>query len=745
MCTKIKIFSTNDIHGRFLGENDAIDFSRLATLKKKTSNSLLIDAGDATQGTPLAIAKMGQYPIEIMNDVGYDILTVGNHEFDNITKDKDKKCELDDIIEKFNGTYLAANLMNANGKNYIAEVKKDSDKGSYELRTVNGKNLLFIGIATPDMSMNTKRMEDFKISKLDEFASQIENIISGQKNKTTVDAVIIVSHLGIAENTTTSKMLAKKVSGIDLIIDGHSHDEYTKKESNGTYIVQTGCYGKKFSEITLEFSKDKKLTVSAKLHDKNYLKDYKQDSTVLTKLANLKKQLEKDFGQEWARSSICTLWGGALEEEKPYILKAVNIARYAETNLGQIVSEAMIQNTIIKRNEISPKNNVEYIVAGINGGGLRDSIAFDKPIRNYELFTVIPSPLNSVNESGYCVFKITLKQLKTILLNSVSALGYANGKLSCSGGKFLNVAGISFNVVYNENAKNKISISDEITLNRMMDYSKKSKTLSLTSDENKTILFCTTKYIASGGDGYTIFKDIKPVLSVNTALFQITGEYIYRRTGGYTLMADCVSKNISYSGFKFNKPSEYKILLTDINSARLKNQVVMVRFNKEKKDDVCRFLVSDNEGFIYVTPPNGNSILEIVILTGVNPKIKPDNLYCELYFHTYYMQKKNELTACCTKYEKKPYILEKLTTFSHKKISTGITHYSHFLNYIDHQNKICSFIIYDDEIYVLHYGRNEYFKEDYIKYIDNDGNKKTFSLSLNYKTWDGAKYLGIIV
>lgn len=292
----------------------------------------------------------------------------------------------------------------------------------------------------------------------------------------------------------------------------------------------------------------------------------------------------------------------------------MNIARYAETNLGQIVSEAMIQNAIIKRNEISTESNAEYIVAGINGDDLRDSIAFDKSIRNYELFKVMPSPLNSVNESGYCVFKITLEELKIILLNSVCTLGYANEKLSCSGGKFLN-----------ENAENKISISDAITLNRMTDYSKNSQTLSLTSDKNKTILFCTTKYIANGGDGYTIFKDKKPVLSVNTALFQITGEYIYRRTDGYTLMADCISKNILYSGFNFNKPSEYKILLTDINSAPLKNEVVMIRFNKEKTSDVCRYLLSDNEGFIYTTPPKGNIILEIVVLTSINPNIRPDN------------------------------------------------------------------------------------------------------------------------
>lgn len=115
------------------------------------------------------------------------------------------------------------------------------------------------------------------------------------------------------------------------------------------------------------------------LHDNKYLEmKASQDEKTLKKLTELKNRIEKDFGKVWANNAICTLWGGALEEEKPYVLKAVNIVRYAETNLGQIVSEEMIQNVIIKRNEISTESNAEYIVADINGGGLRESIAFSK-------------------------------------------------------------------------------------------------------------------------------------------------------------------------------------------------------------------------------------------------------------------------------------------------------------------------------------------------------------------------------
>ncbi len=765
MSTEITIFSTNDIHGRFLKENNAIDFSRLATLKAKTPNCLLVDAGDATQGTPFAIAAMGIYPIEVMNCIGYDFMTVGNHEFDNITRDTEV-CELDKIIDTFKGTYLAANLMIDRSKdpklpilmNYINTIKKENN-GCYAIKNINGKNLLFIGVATPDMSTDTERMKGFKIGDIDSIAKKVKQIIDANAKNT--DAVIVIAHLGNA-GKTTSTLLAQRVPEIDLIIDGHSHEEYIKKpESGKTLIVQAGCYGQKFSKITLKYDNNKP-EITAELLDAEYLeKNAEQNEAVTNYLKDKQQKLEEQFGTKWSTGSRCTLWGGALDEEKPYVLEAINIARYAETNLGELIAEAMVKNTITKQDILLPKSSEtndrgpEYVVAAINGGSVRASIPYDKPIRSYELFTVMPSPLESVHESGYDIFRITLGELKTILENSVSKLKYENGKILCSDGRFLNVSGLQFSIEYNNNSKS-FYISDTVLLNYMTDYSNSVQSFDLKTDSNKSILFCTTKYLGGGGDGYETLKKKTPLAAVNTALFRIVGEYIWYKSGGGALQAPYVSTNTIYLNFDCPKSETVDILLVDKDSNPLKNQLTAAKFNGEGEKAPCSFFISDEDGCISVTPPDGSSILELLVMLPFNAAEKYNSLYCELYFHTYYMPNK-PLTARCLAYTHAPLLQEKMPIFQHTRMSTGDVHYSNYLNFIDCTGAELSCLIYNNELYVAESSEGIFYLEDSVDYKastyneaeDKTGNLNKFSLPsgfrefsfiFEYETWGGESY-----
>lgn len=742
MSETITIFSTNDIHGRFLGENNAIDFSRLVTLKKQTINSLLVDAGDATQGTPFAIMKMGLYPIQIMNQIGYDLMTVGNHEFDNITKDT-QECELDKIIKEFHGTYLAANLLlKSNQKNYIYSLAKGN--GCFEVKTVNNKNLLFVGVATPDMSMDIKRMEDFTIEPLDGIAARIHSAVeqaTAQFGK--IHAVIVISHLGL-RGQTTSLRLAKEVPGIDLIIDGHSHDEYNQKApQTNTYVVQAGCYGKKFSQISLDFDGDTLKSISCTLRDKAYLElQASQDTAVANTLKTMKEELERAFGTVWCSGSGCTLWGGAIEEDKPYVLKAINIARYAETNLGWIVSEAMNVITSTKRQEFNNKierkedwlKDEEYIIGAINGGALRDSIAFDKPIRNYELFTVLPSPLESVNESGLCVFRITLGELKSILKNSISRIAYSNGKLLTSDGRFLNVSGLNFKI--RKGAGNVLELDDNIALHQKVNATISTKYFNLENDKEKTVLFCTTKYLGSGGDGYTVLKEKSPIAATDTALFQLVGQYLNLRSAGHMFYSYRICGNITYEGFSFPDPEEVEITLQTKDGALLKNETVVALFDTNSRNNSYRFLTSDSQGKIRLSPPKGNSILQLLVLMPFNNRKKGENLYCELYFHTYYMlSQSGALTACCTPAGNVYFPSEKLAVFHHKHLNTGAQHYSNYMNYINWQGEDCAFLIQNGQIYQKNGRQGEYTVTDHIEYLTDTGEKKTLRLNYLYQTW----------
>ena len=85
--TIVTIYHTNDMHGRVdaqvSGPHDSpIGIAQIAAVKANTPNAILLDAGDATQGTPVAALSQGACVIELMNAAGYDAMAIGNHEFD---------------------------------------------------------------------------------------------------------------------------------------------------------------------------------------------------------------------------------------------------------------------------------------------------------------------------------------------------------------------------------------------------------------------------------------------------------------------------------------------------------------------------------------------------------------------------------------------------------------------------------------------------------------------------------------
>lgn len=751
MSTRITFFTTNDIHGRFLGENGAIDFSRLATLKKMYGGALLIDAGDATQGTPLAIAKMGLYPIQIMNKVGYDILTIGNHEFDNITKDEGTECELDKIVEEFQGMYLSQNLFfcedeeskEKKWKKYIGTLNTPSsgDGGIVPLYPTGRHDqcVLFFGFATPDMSMDIECMKNFRIGEIEDTVKELREEIERIKSGHEILAIVAVAHLG-SKGETKSDDLARCMPEIDLIIDGHSHEEYIKKAENGkTTIVQTGCYGKNFGKIQLIIEDDGTTSVEAELFGNDHLSNIEQDKDVRALLDKISGEVEEEFGQVCASSTNCTLWGGALDEKNPYVLGATNIARYAETNLGKLVATVIIECAVDEYEDEKGPLKSEFMIGAINGGGLRESLAFGKEIRNYELFTVLPSPLQSKNESGYCLFRLTLRTLKKILQNSISSLRFQpKQRLTCSDGRFLNFAGLEFTITYDEK-NNKISVSDDIMLTMKTDEPFIEPVhLNMDKDGSQEILFCTSKYIGGGGDGYgEALKEASLIFTGDTALFSLVGNYILDDCEGGTLEMPRINKDITYSGFDFAKPEPAKILVANQDLSPLTSVNVAVRFNTDSKDDAVRFMMTDDKGYITVTPPEGASVLEILALEANNEGMMCKNLYCELYFHTYYMPTTDTMTACCRTFTEEPDIQRALTVFHHTSEATGNSHYSNYVAFSAPSVGYGEFLIYDFEIYVLHYGEKEFKKTKSVKYSDTEPEFTIDTESCTYETWFG--------
>ena len=241
----IVILHTNDVH---CGVNDSIGYDGLMLLKKqylrKYNNVIVVDAGDHIQGGTIGFITKGEALIDIMNEIGYDVATLGNHEFDyEIPK-------LEELGKKLNCGYISIN--------YCFNKNKTSIYNSSKIIEKNGKKIGFIGITTSEtisksylntiLDSDGNRVYDFlSENKNQELYKRVQEEINRLKNEEKVDYIIILGHLGILGDSSeenTSAEVIKNIEGVDAFIDGHSHKVYSQyspdKNSKNVTLAQTG-------------------------------------------------------------------------------------------------------------------------------------------------------------------------------------------------------------------------------------------------------------------------------------------------------------------------------------------------------------------------------------------------------------------------------------------------------------------------------------------------------------------------
>lgn len=755
--TNIKILTTNDIHGRFLSETGTLDFSKLRTYKESQKNCLLFDAGDATQGTPLAIMKKGIYPIKIMNSIGYDGIAIGNHEFDNITKDQPEN-ELDKIIEASAAPYLACNICwESSTQNYVSYVYKkagmEKGNGRYLVKSIEGKNLLFIGVTTP-ISTDIPRMEGFLIKRSNDITNEIRNCITDAKKEyQKIDMVILLAHLGLDTSGYNSRMLAKSLNKDDnvrLIIDGHSHKKYDET-INDIKIMQADCNGKYFGIIDIQIGDDNSVDIKVDFGNFKTLENYPQDTEVKSILDKYNQKVKEDFGEIRATSLNTTLWGGALDEQKPYILRAINISRFVQTNLGEFTSAALIHYIRTKKPELFHEG--EYIIAGRNGGGVRNGIAFGKQITDNDLFYVLPSHIDSVNESGFKVFRLTMKELYQVLANSVSKLALNNNnQLVADDGRLLNTSGIRYTLVCFKpdplSSAGHISIDNKVYLTAGKNINQETKAIELrAADSSETVLFVVDKYLAQGGDGYTCLKDLSPIYHNEKPLYRIAGEYMkYLSKCGQFYYAGVIN-DVSYRAFDFPDPNELTIYIEDESGSRLKDRIIIYSFCGE--DGYGKYIPTylGAGGCITVKPPKGASVLCIAASISKGKK-DFSYLYGELFLNSYFSMTQTQVI--CQMRENKNTLFSKRSWMQFKHTSGNISFYSNYLAYFNGNNEEYLMLILENDIYIRknHSKQVDFMKANTVEYIDNHLKAAYFSMpfpekGISYKTWGGKIFLSV--
>ncbi|QQY79959.1 5'-nucleotidase [Keratinibaculum paraultunense] len=404
--TKITIVHTNDVHSRVEGdEKELIGYAKLATkikeLKEENPNVLVLDAGDTIHGLPMATISKGESIIKLMNQIGYDAMVPGNHDFNY---GYERLLELKEIAEF---PILAANVVREDGTKDLEE---------YIIKEIDGVKVGIFGLATEETKYksNPKNTEGINITSPVDTAKEMVNKLKEEK----VDIIIALTHIGLDEGSVPkSSDIADKVEGIDIIIDGHSHTVLEEGKMVGnTLIAQAGEHLKNIGIINIDVVDGKIADKKAKLIKFDEVVDLKEDEKISNAIEELKKKNEE-------------VTSVVVGKTKVRLVGEREAVRTGESNLGNLATDAMLDLTGAD-------------VAITNGGGIRASIE-PGDITKGDILEVFPF-------GNY----IVVKKLKGI--DILNALEYGVDTYPEPAGKFPHVAGMTFKIDPSKEAGNRI-------------------------------------------------------------------------------------------------------------------------------------------------------------------------------------------------------------------------------------------------------------------------------------------------
>lgn len=352
----IQIYHTNDIHGVasevFDDEKNLtnIGFAKMKSYidEQKADGKLLMDAGDVFHGLSFATITEGDSMARLMQAMGYDVMTAGNHDFDYGT---DRLLELK---KKYDLPILAAN---------VTKNKKELFEDSMIL-DADGVKVGVFGLATPETAYKTSpsNVEDVDFETPEEVMETARKEVKKLEGK--ADVIVALVHLGSESWAQPSSVqLAKKVPGIDIIIDGHSHSVLENYKVKDTYIASTGEFFNNLGEITITLEDNKIKKITTELVEAKELTKQEPDKKIAAKVEEINKEIEPLL-KEVVTNSPVTLDG---EREN---------VRSKSTNLGRAVTRAMIEETGAD-------------IAIINGGSLRTSVE-KGDVTKGQLISVMP-------------------------------------------------------------------------------------------------------------------------------------------------------------------------------------------------------------------------------------------------------------------------------------------------------------------------------------------------------------------
>ncbi|MGR3616465.1 MAG: bifunctional metallophosphatase/5'-nucleotidase [Paracoccaceae bacterium] len=485
---KLTILHTNDFHARFepvskydsgCGAEDNAEgkcfggSARLVTAveeaRGRAGNSILVDGGDQFQGSLFYTYYKGKVAAEMMNKMGYDGMTVGNHEFD------DGPEVLRGFMDSVDFPVLMSNA-DVSAEPQLADVLKKStviEKG--------GEKIGLIGLTpqdTPDLASPGKN-----ITFSDPVAAvqaEVDRLTAEGVNK-----IVVLSHSGYV----VDQQVAAGTTGVDVIVGGHSNTllSNTSDRAAGPYptmvndvaIVQAYAYGKFLGELNITFDDAGNITEAS---GEPLVMDASvaEDASTVDRINELAQPLDE------IRNKVVASAAEIVEGDRA-------VCRVQECQMGNLVADAMLARVA----------DQGVTIAIANSGGLRASLE-PGDVTMGQVLTVLPF------QNTLSTFEISGEGLVAALENGVSQVEEVKGR-------FPQVAGMKFtwdpSVAPNEGRISDVMVADGGGFAPI--------------DPAKTYLVVTNNYVRNGGDGYKMFSgDDKNAYDYGPDLADVTADYL---------------------------------------------------------------------------------------------------------------------------------------------------------------------------------------------------------------------------
>ena len=466
------LLHTNDLHGNLLPNGGRGGVAEIAAfvnaVRAVNPNVLLVDAGDFNTGSALSNMYSAEPDIRAMNLMGYDAAVFGNHEFDGTMEKLNTQIALADF------PFVSSNIMTQNGSylggnRYVVKNYGDFTVGVFGITTLRTRL-----IASPDRSL-------VFINEI-EAAQEVVDIL---RNIEGVDIVIALTHLGNIQETNehiTSVELGRRVEGIDIIVDGHSHSFMEEPIRTGdTWIVSANEWGK--------YVGYGKLTITGgRLADFTWASvPIGPDPAVSAMLAPYVEGASVILREVIGQAADTFIFGNRLP-------------RYEETAIGNMITDA---NAWFFR---EAGQQIDF--AFHNGGNIRAELP-QGPITREQILTILPfdNYLYIVSMTGSEIIQ---------LFDFIATIPQGNGGFP----QFSGDVRYTIDKTVGEGIIRNLTIGGQPV------------------DPNRIYRFCTNDYILGGGDGYAVMSNAADPFNTSLLLSYVVIEYVAALGGTITPSLD---------------------------------------------------------------------------------------------------------------------------------------------------------------------------------------------------------------